>query len=78
MSESVVLNDAAKADTDFLLYTGNFCGYCTAAKRLLERKGLAFTELKRHPPQRANRWRSKRNASKDFNRLLVQGFTGHC
>lgn len=45
MSESVVLNDAAKAGTDFLLYTGNFCGYCTAAKRLLEGKGLAFTEL---------------------------------
>lgn len=45
MSESVVLNDATKAGTDFLLYTGNFCGYCTAAKRLLEGKGLAFTEL---------------------------------
>ena len=45
MSESVVLNDATNTNTDFLLYTGNFCGYCTAAKRLLERKGLAFTEL---------------------------------
>lgn len=26
------------------IYTRDFCGYCLAAKRLLERKGVAFTE----------------------------------
>jgi glutaredoxin 3 len=45
MSEATILNDAANAGTEFLVYTGNFCGYCTAAKRLLERKNLSFTEL---------------------------------
>ena len=44
MAESVVLEHAAQADTDFLIYTGNFCGYCTAAKRLLKGKSLSVKE----------------------------------
>lgn len=32
-------------DTDFLLFTKDFCGYCTAAKNLLKGKGLTFTEV---------------------------------
>ena len=27
------------------LYTTPFCGYCHAAKRFLDRKGIAFTEI---------------------------------
>lgn len=27
------------------IYTTPFCGYCHAAKRLLTRKGVAFTEI---------------------------------
>lgn len=27
------------------LYTTPFCGYCHAAKRLLDRKGITFTEI---------------------------------
>tara|TARA_B100001564_G_C20179396_1_gene463323 strand:- start:116 stop:391 length:276 start_codon:yes stop_codon:yes gene_type:complete len=45
MSEAIVLRDAEQSGTDFLMYTGNFCGYCTAAKRLLDRKGFTFKEL---------------------------------
>jgi glutaredoxin 3 len=30
---------------DILIYTRDLCGYCAAAKRLLEQKGAAFTEL---------------------------------
>lgn len=26
------------------IYTRDFCGFCTAAKRLLEKKGVAYTE----------------------------------
>ena len=26
------------------IYTGMFCGYCAAAKRLLQQKGVAFEE----------------------------------
>ena len=27
------------------IYTRQFCGYCSAAKRLLKEKGAAFTEI---------------------------------
>ena len=29
---------------DVTIYTRAMCGYCTAAKRLLDRKGVAYTE----------------------------------
>lgn len=29
---------------DVTLYTRQFCGFCTAAKRLLDGKGVAYTE----------------------------------
>lgn len=32
------------AMVDVTIYTRMMCGYCSAAKRLLERKGVAFTE----------------------------------
>ncbi|QYK41669.1 MAG: glutaredoxin 3 [Paracoccaceae bacterium] len=37
------------------IYTTPFCGYCHAAKRLLSRKGVAFTEIdvSADPAQRA-------------------------
>ena len=44
MSEAAVMDDARKAGTDFLMYTGNFCGYCTAAKRLFKGKSLSVKE----------------------------------
>lgn len=44
------------------IYTREFCGYCAAAKRLLDAKGVAYTEhdatfspeLRREMIQRAN------------------------
>jgi glutaredoxin 3 len=45
MSEEVVLGHAAEAGTDFLIYTSNYCGYCTAAKRMFEQKNLTFKEI---------------------------------
>jgi glutaredoxin 3 len=33
------------ADERVVIYTQPFCGYCTAAKRLLKQKGAAFTEI---------------------------------
>jgi len=40
---------------EVVLYTSTFCGYCVAAKRLLERKGVAFEEinLQLQPERRA-------------------------
>ncbi len=45
MSEEVILEHAKDAGTDFLLYTGNFCGYCNAAKRLFANKNLTYKEF---------------------------------
>lgn len=47
---------------DVTIYTRMACGYCTAAKRLLDRKGVAYTEhdasfspeLRQEMVQRAN------------------------
>ena len=33
------------ADERVIVYSQPFCGYCVAAKRLLEQKGAAFTEV---------------------------------
>ncbi|PLX38640.1 MAG: glutaredoxin 3 [Hyphomicrobiales bacterium] len=30
---------------DVVIYTRKFCGYCTAAKRLLAQKGVDFNEI---------------------------------
>lgn len=30
---------------DVTIYTREYCGYCSAAKRLLDQKGVAYTEL---------------------------------
>jgi glutaredoxin 3 len=47
---------------DVTIYTRMMCGYCTAAKRLLDKKGVTYTEhdasfspeLRREMIQRAN------------------------
>ena len=38
------MNDAAKM-SPVEIYTREFCGYCDAAKELLRRKGVIFTEI---------------------------------
>ena len=45
MSEELIISHAADAGTDFLIYTGNFCGYCTATKRMFEQRNLTFKEI---------------------------------
>jgi glutaredoxin 3 len=44
MSEEFIVNQAQQLDTEFLIYTGNFCGYCTAAMRFLDNNKISFTE----------------------------------
>lgn len=44
MSESVVMEHAANSETDFLMYTSDYCGYCNAAKRLFTSKNLTWKE----------------------------------
>ena len=42
---SRVVSDAQSTDADFLYYSGNFCPYCTAVKRLFDSKGLTYLEI---------------------------------
>lgn len=53
VSEGLILEHAAAANTDFLVYTGHFCGYCRALKNLLNEKTLSFTEINfdEQPPE---------------------------
>ena len=44
MTQSLISDHAGEAETDFLIYTGNFCGYCRALKSLLDQRGLTYTE----------------------------------
>ena len=45
MNLEVVSEYSKNAKTDFLIFTGGFCPYCDAAKRLFELKNLTFTEI---------------------------------
>lgn len=45
MSEELIIQHAAEANSDFLIYSGNFCGYCEAAKRMFKQKNLSFKEI---------------------------------
>ena len=55
MTMGIIEEHAAESNADFLIYTGNFCGYCVALKRLLDRKGLSYTEFNfdEHPDIRS-------------------------
>ena len=41
----VVNTDARDTDVDFLVYTTQYCPYCTAAKRLLSGNDLSYQEV---------------------------------
>ena len=54
---SCILSIQVNTDKQFLgvifmnkveIYTGNLCGFCTAAKRLLDKKGANFSEINIH------------------------------
>jgi len=34
------------SDADVIMYSTGFCGYCDRARALLQRKGIAVTEIK--------------------------------
>ena len=60
---SIIDEDVKNLDSDFLIYSSDFCPYCVAAKRFFESNEYKFTEI---------------DLSKDFEKrnLIVQE-TGH-
>ncbi len=45
MCPGIIEEDSLKTDSEFLIYSTNFCPYCVGAKRYLKSKGISFTEL---------------------------------
>ena len=40
------MNEAAKQKPEVVMYATAFCGYCTGAKSLLEKKGVDYLEIR--------------------------------
>lgn len=59
---------------DVTLYTRQFCGYCTAAKRLLESKGVEFTEHDATTsPDLRQEMMTKANGRSTFPQIFIGG-----
>jgi glutaredoxin 3 len=57
---------------DVTIYTRMMCGYCTAAKRLLDRKGVAYTEHDASfSPQLRQEMLSRANGRTTFPQIFV-------
>ncbi len=59
--------------SDIVVYTRMFCGFCTAAKALLEKRGLEFEEINAgmDPQRRAEM--VKRSGSHTFPQIFIGG-----
>ncbi len=42
---NTIEKDIEKLDSDFLIYSADFCPYCVAAKRFFESNKYTFTEI---------------------------------
>lgn len=65
---------------DVTLYTRQFCGYCTAAKRLLESKGVQYTEHDATTsPDLRQEMMAKANGRSTFPQIFIGGMhVGGC
>ena len=60
--------------TDVILYTRQFCGFCTAAKRLLDDKGVSYTEHDASfSPELKQEMIAKANGSTTFPQIFIDG-----
>jgi glutaredoxin 3 len=59
---------------DVTLYTRQFCGFCTAAKRLLDSKGVAYTEHDAtFSPELKQEMIGKANGRATFPQIFIDG-----
>ena len=66
--------------SDVVIYSRQFCGYCSAAKRLLSEKGVAFTEHDAtfSPALRAEMV-EKTQGARTFPQIFINGYhVGGC
>lgn len=59
---------------DVTLYTRQFCGFCTAAKRLLDSKGVTYTEHDAtFSPELKQEMIGKANGRATFPQIFIDG-----
>lgn len=59
---------------DVTIYTRQWCGYCTAAKRLLDSKGVAYTEYDAtSSPELRSEMLAKSNGRSTFPQIFIGG-----
>lgn len=57
---------------DVTIYTRQFCGYCSAAKRLLDSKGVAYTEHDAtFAPQLKQEMLARSNGRRTFPQIFI-------
>ena len=59
--------------TEVIIYTRMMCGYCAAAKRLLERKGVAFVEHDASFSQELRQEMVERSGRATFPQIFIGG-----
>ncbi|PTM96602.1 glutaredoxin 3 [Mycoplana dimorpha] len=56
------------------IYTRQFCGYCTAAKKLLDAKGVPYTEHDAtHAPEIRQQMIQRANGRSTFPQIFIDG-----
>lgn len=56
---------------DVLIYTRDLCGYCAAAKSLLDRKGVAYTEINATGDQEKRKEMMDRSGRTTFPQIFI-------
>ncbi|WP_075217240.1 glutaredoxin 3 [Mongoliimonas terrestris] len=56
---------------DVLIYTRDLCGYCAAAKALLDRKGVAYTEINATGDQEKRKEMMDRSGRTTFPQIFI-------
>jgi len=60
--------------SDIIIYSRQFCGYCSAAKRLLEQKGVEYIEFDAtHDPALRAEMIEKSHGGRTFPQIFING-----
>ena len=59
--------------TEIEIYTSPFCGFCHAAKKLLEKKGVAYTEIDVKMKSDKRREMTERSGKSSVPQIFVDG-----
>jgi glutaredoxin 3 len=55
------------------IYTRDYCGYCTAAKALLARKGVAFVEIDGTAPDTRREMIQRSHGGSTYPQIFING-----